>query len=372
METYVSGTTGNDARGIQQPDRERLERELLLLVTSESEFLEQAKFEGLSENAFRTPSFGSLWAKIKTDGKLSTTDLSAIGKLERIDVAEGRVFELIELLSPDYDSEATKLVQEDRVGDLVLRSPRRVDPPVQGRPAQPDDPRLLPYAATGKLAALRLGKRKEDLLGVFFHFRGAVYKQQFRRSPLFFDWLRQRLGNRDPLDRELVEPVELGKLLGLTFADILEIEAGKTEFRRQEDNKRGRTHRKPFRLTTIAVIDMNAKELQRRRRKIRDRQMHTEMGRANSHVQAIAAQTERTRAQMEALYDAFGDKEYTPKDFETMVSLNRHPAWRDVSSSSLYQTIITRLDTLEEEGRIVTVRRDKGPRGSMRRVMRRT
>ena len=75
---------------------------------------------------------------------------------------------------------------------------------------------------------------------------------------------------------------------------------------------------------------------------------------------------------MKALYDAFGDVERTSKDFMAMATVRRHPAWCDVSpDKKLYQTIVTRLDMLEAKGRIKTVRRDPGPRGSRVRVMRR-
>ena len=49
-----------------------------------------------------------------------------------------------------------------------------------------------------------------------------------------------------------------------------------------------------------------------------------------------------------------------------MAAVRRHLAWRDISPNKFYQTVVTRLDMMEADGHIKTVRRDPGPRGSRR------
>jgi len=87
----------------------------------------------------------------------------------------------------------------------------------------------------------------------------------------------------------------------------------------------------------------------------------------------MAAQRARTQAEIEVLYQAIGNAERTASDLMKMKAVRQHPLWkwRTGDPTKFRQAVYDRLNMLEDAERIVTVRRDPGPRGSKIRVVRR-
>lgn len=192
--------------------------------------------------------------------------------------------------------------------------------------------------------------------------------------------------NRDVNNPADVTGADVGNALALTVERVFKFEDLASAYAREQK------YAKPsFAFKTVTACRAEAEELGRKRRQRRNQRVSERRReeraeqRSNGMLQTatatpagrqtlgglMAEQKARTRAQCDALYDAFGDGERTPKDLMAMAAVRRHLAWRDISPNKFYQTVVTRLDMMEADGRIKTVRRDPGPRGSRVRVMRR-
>jgi hypothetical protein len=200
----------------------------------------------------------------------------------------------------------------------------------------------------------------------------------------FLGWVREQIGDRDPLDTEQAKDEELGGVLKLTLPLKMAIETRATKFKREKGwlDPDGR----PYRITTIAVVDMSPAEvakayrqqrnhaLAERRKADRNRRLAmqptTQSGATSTYrtyAEMMAAKRAATKAQADAIWEAIADSERT---VDQLIELVRdHPSWRNVTKAKLRRTVLDRLDLLKEQKRIHDRPEKGGRRGRLLRVV---
>lgn len=171
---------------------------------------------------------------------------------------------------------------------------------------------------------------------------------------------------RDPLDPEVVTPVEIGLLYNVTFDVRLDIERAETEFRI-------RTYGKPknylFRLRTVIAVDITAEAQAKQYAKLASRRQ-TEKRKAerseratnvkpptaitpssyHEHFKTLKANARLQRSAVIAAMEM--ERWYTIN--ELMDALRHDPAWRHIANHRLKfrQAIIDRINQLRDKGRV--------------------
>ena len=227
----------------------------------------------------------------------------------------------------------------------------------------------------------RVNQRRGDLWAVHRH---ELKKRNQRSTNETFDAyvaeLERAFAPRDVLDPDAVTAAELGRRLRITLACRVAIEHEETAWRIAQ----GWPQSGPYKLKTIRPRDTSSEQVARyyaKQRKANHRQRNEEhkpmtattqatTTRRNGilYRQAIEAQVAQTRRQLDQLHGVIHGKRTTS---ELLVLIHDLPAWRDVPEHKLRKTLTDRLDTLEEERRIITVDTAPGPRGSRLRVVER-
>jgi hypothetical protein len=274
---------------------------------------------------------------------------------------------------------------------LITRSGEQIEPPAAAAddgyprsrmPAGPEQ-RPIPPGPHGPLAKKLNNGRRYELKRLWF----TAYRKNFRKFDDFLANLRGRLGNRDPGDRQEVGNQELGRVLDLTSEKMIAIEGVAIEYGRGKgwETRAGKPYTFAFR--TIAPCNVTAAEWKKLRRQQNNaklaasRKAKRAANRENTmmetqttattyaiHAEYIAAQKARTAEQIDLLVEVA--KEWkTPAAL--MEAVREDPAWHGFPNErKFYQTVITRLDMARDQGRIIE-RRERGPRGSKLRLVRR-
>jgi phosphoglycolate phosphatase-like HAD superfamily hydrolase len=195
-------------------------------------------------------------------------------------------------------------------------------------------------------------------------------------------------GNRDPLSEEQVSPQELANVLGLTLAQKDLVEAKEIERKR----KRGLfddDDQQTWSIRTIGTSDMPKEQRDQiyRRRRYERRKAKRQADRIKqltedkmtlqqlnnpdaTCAERRAARVALTRAQLDDLIEAIRGRSEA-RVAELMVAVRPLPLWQGLDERRLYQTIITRLNTLRDQN-LITERSEPGPRGLALRIVRAT
>ena len=278
------------------------------------------------------------------------------------------------------------------------RAPEPAPAAARRRP-EPSPKKMRPSSrkvTSGPLLAKEQNQLKSELRVLFRWLRkggGIVTEADFEG---FIKRLCEEFRPRDPLDPNNVSPQDWGAHLKLTYWRRRRIEDQETDRRKDWHLRFPHRYRKPrlFRfhkigvdpsemsIETVAQLyedSRNARRNEKRRAERLKAKMEADLQTnkptieqpGDSHADVMAAQKANTRARDDAILDALGDGERRIAELQT--PLRRYPAWRGFNDETkFYRTIVDRLDALEAAKRVITVRRDPGPRGSKLRVVRKS
>jgi len=345
-----------------EPELDRLERQLLEYAGNDSRRFQYALDLGVRPEHFRRPGHCNRFRELIANPPADSPYGDA-GKY------------LIRVQGP-----ARKLIAAAPNRAPWIEPPREQPQPVYDMPAPAPKARTKKPPKQTKDFASRRGRKRETDLHVLVR-----HSQPVLGHALTMDSLRGLFPDSDIMDPDNpatgVLGSAIGSKLGLTAAKILALEEAASAYAASRGYAKTQ-----FAFRTITVADdAEVEELQQARRRRRNKRgseqklkARTERERtkmlqteaaaraAKTFAGILQEQRQRTQAQRDAIVEVLTDEPVTIRAI--VEAVRSTPAWRQVPTAKMERTVIDRLDDLTSLGRVENSY-GAAPRGSRLRLV---